>query len=93
VSYVKVSSPFSGFCVGVICVYPTGGQQVIDWAHRVLVDGVNPPQWLVLLFDQLMPAPRAGCLQQVQLPERGSRKPRSDRKRRIVLTAQPFNRC
>jgi len=42
--------------IGVTHVYPTGGQQAVDWAHRILVDGVNPPQWLVLPFDQITPA-------------------------------------
>ena len=42
--------------IGVTHVYPTGGQQAVDWAHRILVDGVNPPLWLVLPFDQITPA-------------------------------------
>lgn len=42
--------------LGVTFVYPTGGQQAIDWAHRILVDGVNPPLWLVLGFDTVSPA-------------------------------------
>ncbi len=41
--------------IGVTFVYPTGGQQAIDWAHRILVDGVNPPLWLVLPFDTISP--------------------------------------
>jgi len=39
--------------IGVTFVYPTGGKQAIDWAHRILVDGVNPPEWLVLPFDTI----------------------------------------
>jgi ribose transport system substrate-binding protein len=41
--------------LGVTFVYPTGGQQAIDWAHRILVDKVNPPLWLVLPFDTVSP--------------------------------------
>jgi ribose transport system substrate-binding protein len=41
--------------LGVTFVYPTGGQQAIDWAHNILVDGVNPPLWLVLPFDTVSP--------------------------------------
>lgn len=41
--------------LGVTFVYPTGGQQAIDWAHSLLVDGVNPPLWLVLPFDTVSP--------------------------------------
>ena len=41
--------------LGVTFVYPTGGKQAIDWAHRILVDGVNPPLWLVLPFDTVSP--------------------------------------
>jgi ribose transport system substrate-binding protein len=41
--------------LGVTFVYPTGGKQAIDWAHSMLVDGVNPPLWLVLPFDTVSP--------------------------------------
>jgi ribose transport system substrate-binding protein len=41
--------------LGVTFVYPTGGKQAIDWAHRLLVEGVNPPLWLVLPFDTVAP--------------------------------------
>jgi ribose transport system substrate-binding protein len=41
--------------LGVTFVYPTGGKQAIDWAHSLLVDGVNPPLWLVLPFDTVSP--------------------------------------
>ncbi|MFN8447635.1 MAG: substrate-binding domain-containing protein [Anaerolineae bacterium] len=41
--------------LGVTFVYPTGGKQAIEWAHRILVDGVNPPLWLVLPFDTVSP--------------------------------------
>ena len=41
--------------MGVTFVYPTGGKQAIDWARPILVDGVNPPQWLVLPFDTVSP--------------------------------------
>ncbi len=41
--------------LGVTFVYPTGGKQAIDWAHGMLVDGVNPPLWLVLPFDTVSP--------------------------------------
>jgi ribose transport system substrate-binding protein len=41
--------------LGVTFVYPTGGKQAIEWAHSMLVDHVNPPQWLVLPFDTVAP--------------------------------------
>ena len=41
--------------LGVTFVYPTGGQQAVDWAARILEDGVNPPLWLVLPFDTVSP--------------------------------------
>lgn len=41
--------------LGVTFVYPTGGKQAIEWAHRLLVDGVNPPLWEVLPFDTVSP--------------------------------------
>lgn len=41
--------------IDVTHVYPTGGQQAIEWAHRILVDHVNPPLWLVLPFEEVTP--------------------------------------
>jgi ribose transport system substrate-binding protein len=41
--------------LGVTFVYPTGGQQAIDWANLILVEKINPPQWLVLPFDTVAP--------------------------------------
>jgi ribose transport system substrate-binding protein len=41
--------------LGVTFVYPTGGQQAIDWAYNMLENGVNPPLWLVLGFDTVSP--------------------------------------
>jgi ribose transport system substrate-binding protein len=41
--------------LGVTFVYPTGGQQAIDWAKNILEDHVNPPLWLVLPFDTVSP--------------------------------------
>jgi ribose transport system substrate-binding protein len=41
--------------LGVTFVYPTGGQQAIDWAKLILEEGVNPPLWLVLPFDTVSP--------------------------------------
>jgi ribose transport system substrate-binding protein len=41
--------------IGVTFVYPTGGQQAIDWATNILEQHVNPPLWLVLPFDQITP--------------------------------------
>ena len=41
--------------LGVTFVYPTGGQQAIDWAMNILESGVNPPLWLVLPFDTVSP--------------------------------------
>jgi ribose transport system substrate-binding protein len=41
--------------LGVTFVYPTGGQQAIDWAKLILEDNVNPPLWLVLPFDTVSP--------------------------------------
>jgi ribose transport system substrate-binding protein len=41
--------------LGVTFVYPTGGQQAIDWAYSMLNEGVNPPLWLVLPFDTVSP--------------------------------------
>jgi ribose transport system substrate-binding protein len=41
--------------LGVTFVYPTGGQQAIDWAVNMLEDHVNPPLWLVLPFDTVSP--------------------------------------
>ncbi len=41
--------------LGVTFVYPTGGKQAIEWAHQILVGGINPPLWLVLPFDTVSP--------------------------------------
>jgi ribose transport system substrate-binding protein len=41
--------------LGVTFVYPTGGQQAIDWAQNILTGHVNPPLWLVLPFDTVSP--------------------------------------
>jgi len=41
--------------LGVTFVYPTGGQQAIDWAQAILEGSVNPPLWLVLPFDTVAP--------------------------------------
>ncbi|HML21604.1 MAG TPA: substrate-binding domain-containing protein [Aggregatilinea sp.] len=41
--------------LGVTFVYPTGGRQAIDWAHRILADHIVPPQWVVLPFDTVSP--------------------------------------
>ena len=41
--------------LGVTFVYPTGGQQAIDWAAELLMNGTNPPLWLVLPFDTVAP--------------------------------------
>lgn len=41
--------------LGVTFVYPTGGQQAIEWAKLILEDHVNPPLWLVLPFDTVSP--------------------------------------
>lgn len=32
-------------------IYPTGGQQAIDWAEQILVNHVNPPLWVELPFE------------------------------------------
>jgi len=41
--------------LGVTFVYPTGGQQGVDWAANILEGHVNPPLWLVLPFDTVTP--------------------------------------
>jgi ribose transport system substrate-binding protein len=41
--------------LGVTFVYPTGGRQAIDWAHRILTENVVPPGWVVLPFDTVSP--------------------------------------
>ena len=41
--------------MGVTFVYPTGGRQAIDWAHRILTEHVAPPRWVVLPFDTVSP--------------------------------------
>ena len=41
--------------LGVTFVYPTGGQQAVDWAVNILEGHVNPPLWLVLPFDTVTP--------------------------------------
>ena len=41
--------------LGVTFVYPTGGRQAIDWAHRILTEHVAPPRWVVLPFDTVSP--------------------------------------
>jgi len=41
--------------LGVTFVYPTGGQQGVDWAVNILENHVNPPLWLVLPFDTVTP--------------------------------------
>ena len=42
--------------LGVTFVYPTGGRQAIEWAHRMLAEHVNPPLWVVLPFDTVNPS-------------------------------------
>jgi len=41
--------------LGVTFVYPTGGKDAIEWGRSLLIDGVNPPLWLVLPFDTVSP--------------------------------------
>ena len=41
--------------LGVTFVYPTGGRQAIEWAHRILAEHVVPPGWVVLPFDTVAP--------------------------------------
>jgi ribose transport system substrate-binding protein len=41
--------------LGATFIYPTGGQQAIDWAKLMLVDHVNPPLWLELPFGGVFP--------------------------------------
>jgi ribose transport system substrate-binding protein len=41
--------------LGATFVYPTGGQQAIDWAKAILVDRVNPPQRVELPFEGVFP--------------------------------------
>ncbi len=41
--------------LGATFIYPTGGQQAIDWAKLILVDGVNPPQRIELPFSGVFP--------------------------------------
>ncbi|NWG15060.1 MAG: ABC transporter substrate-binding protein, partial [Chloroflexi bacterium] len=41
--------------LGVTFVYPTGGKQAIEWAHRILTENVVPPQWVILPFDTVSP--------------------------------------
>jgi hypothetical protein len=36
-------------------IYPTGGQQAIDWAKMILVDHMNPPQRVELLISGVFP--------------------------------------
>ena len=55
--------------LGVTFVYPTGGQQAIDWAHSLLNDGVNPPLWLVLPFDTVSPENAQAVCNQFACPK------------------------
>lgn len=41
--------------LGVTFVYPTGGKQAIEWAHKILTEHVVPPQWVILPFDTVSP--------------------------------------
>jgi ribose transport system substrate-binding protein len=41
--------------LGVTFVYPTGGRQAIDWAHRILTEHVVPPGWVILPFETVAP--------------------------------------
>lgn len=41
--------------LGATFIYPTGGQQAIDWARLMLVDHVNPPQRIELPFGGVFP--------------------------------------
>lgn len=41
--------------LGVTFVYPTGGKQAIEWAHKILTEQVVPPQWVILPFDTVSP--------------------------------------
>ncbi|MBC7810613.1 MAG: substrate-binding domain-containing protein [Burkholderiales bacterium] len=36
--------------LGATFIYPTGGQQAIDWAKMILIDHINPPLWVELPF-------------------------------------------
>ena len=63
--------------LGVTFVYPTGGKQAIDWAHRMLVDGVNPPLWLVLPFDTVSPENAQAVCDAFACPAAGGALPRT----------------
>ncbi len=41
--------------LGATFIYPTGGQQAIDWAEQILVNHVNPPLWVELPFEGVFP--------------------------------------
>ena len=41
--------------IGVTYVYPTGGQEAIDWAVRILEKQEKPPKSVVLPTDQVTP--------------------------------------
>jgi ribose transport system substrate-binding protein len=48
--------------LGVTYVYPTGGQQAIDYAVRILEKGEKPPKSVVLETDEVTKANAAGLL-------------------------------
>lgn len=41
--------------LGATFIYPTGGQQAIDWAEQILVNHVSPPLWVELPFEGVFP--------------------------------------
>jgi hypothetical protein len=36
-------------------IYPTGGQQAIDWAVQILINHVNPPHKIEFTFQEVRP--------------------------------------
>ena len=39
--------------LGVTYIYPTGGEQAIDWAVQILIYHVNPPHKIELSFNEV----------------------------------------
>lgn len=54
--------------LGATFIYPTGGKQAIVWAKSMLVDHINPPQWVVLPFSGVFPSTAQDICNQYNCP-------------------------
>jgi ribose transport system substrate-binding protein len=57
--------------LGATFIYPTGGQQAVDWAKLILVDHVNPPLWVELPFGGVFPENAQEVCEQFDCPLAG----------------------